>query len=96
VDLGGGGQARPLADRFADSGTSPSERCRREEDLRDVREALDALGPADREVLVLRHLEGRSFAEVAAALGITENAAKVRHFRALGRMRNLMDDGSPG
>jgi hypothetical protein len=29
-------------------------------------------------------LEGLAFAATAAILGITENAAKVRHFRALG------------
>jgi len=29
-------------------------------------------------------------------LGITENAAKVRHFRALERMRRLLEGESPG
>ena len=55
-----------------------------------------ALGEGEREVLVLRYLEGLPFAEVAAVLGITENAAKVRHFRALERLRERMDGESLG
>jgi DNA-directed RNA polymerase specialized sigma24 family protein len=33
-------------------------------------------------VLILRHYEGLSLAETASALGISENAAKLRLFRA--------------
>ena len=61
-----------------------------------MQKALDLLGEADREVLILRYLEDMPFAEVATVLGITENAAKVRHFRALDRMRKLMDGESTG
>jgi RNA polymerase sigma-70 factor (ECF subfamily) len=85
-----------LINRLAASGTSPSASYRRQELRRRVRGALDALGEVDREVLVLRYLEDLPFAEVATVLGITENAAKVRHFRALERMRKLMDGESVG
>ena len=44
----------------------------------------------------MRYLEELPFGEVAAVLGISENAAKVRHFRALERMRKLMDGESLG
>ena len=71
-----------LIDRLAASGTSPTGSYRREELRQRVRTALDVLGEGDREVLVLRYLEDLPFAEVAVVLGITENAAKVRHFRA--------------
>jgi RNA polymerase sigma-70 factor (ECF subfamily) len=85
-----------LIDRLAASGTSPTGNYRREELRLRVRTALKALGEADREVLILRYLEDLPFAEVAIVLGITENAAKVRHFRALERMRKLMDGVSLG
>jgi RNA polymerase sigma-70 factor (ECF subfamily) len=85
-----------LVDRLAASGTSPSENYRREELRQRVRKALDALGESDREVLILRYLEDLPFAEVAVELGITENAAKVRHFRALVRIRKLLDGESVG
>jgi DNA-directed RNA polymerase specialized sigma24 family protein len=42
----------------------------------------------------MRHLEEMSAAEIAAALGITERAAKARHTRALERLRGLLDEGS--
>jgi len=85
-----------LIDRLEASGTSPSGDCRREEDRDWVKETLDALDPVDREVLALRYLEDLPFAGVAAALGISENAAKVRHFRALNRVRKLKDVASSG
>jgi RNA polymerase sigma-70 factor, ECF subfamily len=83
-----------LADRLIDSGTSPSGRFMREE-LRDrVRSALAGLNERDREVLVMRHLEHLRTAEVAAVLGISEGAVKVRLLRALERLRGrLADDG---
>ncbi|HQY30246.1 MAG TPA: RNA polymerase sigma factor [Thermomicrobiales bacterium] len=48
----------------------------------DVETALKQLPPHYAAVLILRHYEGLSLAETAGALGITENAAKLRLFRA--------------
>ncbi len=53
-------------------------------------EALGRLGKADRDAVVLRFLEQRSFAEVATALSITEPAAKMRVGRALGKLRGAL------
>jgi RNA polymerase sigma factor (sigma-70 family) len=49
--------------------------------------SLAQLGSRDHDAVVLRFLEGKSFAEVGAALGTTENAAKMRVGRALDRLR---------
>jgi RNA polymerase sigma-70 factor (ECF subfamily) len=48
----------------------------------DISEALDKLPKHYAAVLLLRHYQGLSLAETAAALDITENAAKLRLFRA--------------
>ena len=49
----------------------------------------------DREVLLMRYLEDLSFRDIAAILGIGEGAAKMRHLRALQRMRTHIEcDGS--
>jgi RNA polymerase sigma-70 factor (ECF subfamily) len=48
----------------------------------DVEQALHLLPEHYAAVLVLRHYQGLSLAETADALGITENAAKLRLFRA--------------
>lgn len=53
-------------------------------------EALHGLGGHDRNALVLRFLEGRSFAEVGTALGTSEAAAKMRVSRALDKLRQAL------
>lgn len=80
-----------LAERFVDSASSPSRRAARNEEIARVHAALARLSPALREVLVLRYLEQLSFKEVAAVIGATEGAAKVRHFRALEKVRSLLN-----
>jgi RNA polymerase sigma-70 factor (ECF subfamily) len=83
-----------LAQRLIAAGTSPSRRMIRDELRQRVRAALEAASPRDREILVMRHLEEMSAAEIAAALGITERAAKARHTRALERLRGLLNEDS--
>jgi RNA polymerase sigma-70 factor (ECF subfamily) len=83
---------RYLVDRLAGSETSPSGRLIREERRASVRAALDAMAAADREVLVLRHLEQLSFEEIAAVLGLGVSAVKMRHLRALARLRALLGE----
>jgi RNA polymerase sigma-70 factor (ECF subfamily) len=81
-----------LADRLIDDGTSPSAHAIRAEERQRTRAVLDRLAPPDRRVLVLRHLDGVSFAEIAAEMGITEAAARMRHLRALERFERLLAD----
>ena len=89
------GSAVALADRLLASGTSPSRRLVRDERRRRVLEALDALPERDREVLVLRYLEGLAPAEIGTVLGTTPGAVMTRHTRALARLRGLLDDERP-
>jgi RNA polymerase sigma-70 factor, ECF subfamily len=77
---------------FADD-TSPSNRLIRQENQAEIRKAIDALPPKDREVLVMRHLEQLATAEIAATLGVTEGAVKVRLLRALVRLRGQLGAG---
>jgi RNA polymerase sigma-70 factor, ECF subfamily len=56
-----------------------------------VRQALARLSPADRAVLVLVDLEGRSMAEAAAALGTTHVAARLRAMRARRKLATLLE-----
>ncbi len=76
-----------LVERLAASGTSPSQHVIRDEERRSVTDALKRLPSSDREVLILRNVDQLAMAEIAASLGITEGAAKVRHLRALRRLR---------
>jgi RNA polymerase sigma factor (sigma-70 family) len=52
---------------------------------------LGRLDPRDREVLVLRYIEGLTTGEIAAVMGVRSGAIKMRHLRALERLRGLLD-----
>jgi RNA polymerase sigma-70 factor (ECF subfamily) len=88
-----------LARRLVASGTSPTGRLERAELQARVRAALDQLSEGEREVLVLRYLEGLSTREIAATLGVGDSAVKMRHLRALDRLWSLLDgnqeEGAP-
>lgn len=56
----------------------------------EVRSALDALPPDEREVLRLHYFEGRTHAEIADALSIPIGTVKSRSHRAHGRMSELL------
>ena len=82
--------AMTLANQLVADGTSPSAHVVQEETLARVREALERLSARDREILVLRHLEHLSVGEIAAVVGITPGAVKVRRLRALQRLRGVL------
>jgi RNA polymerase sigma-70 factor (ECF subfamily) len=81
-----------LAQRLLGTGTTPSGKLMRAERRQRVQAALQELPERDREILVLRYLEKLSTSEMAAVLGISEGAVKVRHVRALERIRVLLGD----
>lgn len=58
---------------------------------RSLRAALDSLPDGQRQVVVLKDVEGWSHAEIADRLGITESAAKVRLHRAHRRLAHLLE-----
>jgi len=51
---------------------------------------LDRLSPADRMVLELVHLEGRSVKEAAGLMGLTITTVKVRLFRSRKKLHNIL------
>jgi RNA polymerase sigma-70 factor (ECF subfamily) len=82
--------AAELASRLVTSSTSPTDRALRREQRERMRQALGQLSERDREVLALRNLEQLSVADTAEVLGISAGAVKVRHLRALERLRALL------
>ncbi len=72
-----------------DSASAEAIVVRRAEDQAVV-DAIDALRPADREVLRLRGYEGLTTGEVAVVLGISAAAAKKRSARAMQRLRRSL------
>ena len=60
--------------------------------LRLVGEAIAELGEIDREILMMRSFEGRSYDEIACILEIEPAAARKRYGRALLRLRKTLND----
>jgi RNA polymerase sigma-70 factor (ECF subfamily) len=85
------GSIAELARRLASSASSPSRHVLRAELQDRVQAALAQLSEADRQVLMLRYLEQMPLCEVAVVLGIGASAMKMRHFRALERLRVLLE-----
>jgi RNA polymerase sigma-70 factor (ECF subfamily) len=79
-----------LVDHLVDSATTPGHDLVRQERRQRVRDALERLTPPDREVLVMRYLEDLTFPEIAAILEVGESAAKMRHLRAIEKIRTVL------
>jgi RNA polymerase sigma-70 factor, ECF subfamily len=63
---------------------------------RDINRALDSLSPAQRSVVSAMSVEGRSIAETAAKLGITETAVRVSLHRGLAAIAKRFGVGQFG
>jgi len=84
---------RQRREREANAMPTPNEpafRAMAEEDRAVLHEAIARLPGTDRSAIVLHYLEGRSSAEVAAAIGASETAVRTRLFRAKDRLRTLL------
>ena len=73
-------------------GSGSGERFGLDEQL-EVRRAFDSLSPADRQILILRDLEGLSNAEAATVLGVELPALKSRLHRARLRLMSRLAEG---
>lgn len=71
------------------AGTSPSEKGEREELHNELHRTMECLASGDQEILWMRDFDRLSFREIAAVLGVTENAATVRYARAFRRLKAL-------
>jgi RNA polymerase sigma-70 factor (ECF subfamily) len=78
--------ARPLLAR----GPAPDEEIAAREFAERVSQAVARLGEADREVLLLRHVDDMPYEDIARVLGIEPAAARKRYGRALLRLRKVL------
>src|SRR5438045_1157805 len=74
--------------------SSPSQQASRREQSVLLAEALARLPPEWRELLILRHLEGLTFPEVAQRMGRTVDSVKKLWPRALANLRRLLENES--
>ncbi len=75
--------------------SSPSQQAVRREQSVLLAEALARLPEEWRELLILRHLEGLTWPEVAQRMGRTVDSLKKQWPRALANLRRLLEDPTP-
>jgi RNA polymerase sigma-70 factor (ECF subfamily) len=84
--------SRALNGGLVAPGSSPSQRAARREQAVLLADALGRLPDDYREVLILRHLEGLTFPEVARRLGRTVDSVEKLWTRALVRLRQFVGE----
>ncbi len=90
---GGRTYERPLAS----SAPSPEQESERRERRAEIEEVVQALAPAYRELIVLRHAHDLSYDEIAEVTGLPLGTVKNRIFRAREAMRtHLVERGITG
>jgi RNA polymerase sigma-70 factor, ECF subfamily len=85
-----------LAANLLDNLTTPSQSVIRKEQAFQLQEALDAIEPIDREILILRHFEQLSNGEAAEVLNLDKSATSKRYARALIRLKDVLKAGPGG
>lgn len=86
-----------LARAVVDPAPTPGAAAEARERAERVAAAVDRLAPADREILLLRHVDSLPYAEIGLLLDIDPAAARKRYGRALVRLERALDaDGLGG
>lgn len=79
-----------LARNLMAPNSSPSRRLSQQEQAQRVQQAVGQLPEADREILLMRHAEDRSYEEIGCILGIEAATARKRAGRALVRLHRIL------
>ena len=72
--------------------SSPERTFEKNDDIRMVREAIDALSPEQREVILLRDIEGYTYDEISEMLSIEIGTVKSRLSRARSNLRSIIEN----
>lgn len=79
-----------LHHNLAGDATSPSQHVVRNEDFLELAQALESLKPEYRDVILLRHMDGLPFSEVAKQMDRSVDAVEKLWVRALIKMKSLL------
>ena len=85
-----------LANQLRSADATPSENVQNAEEQSTLTTAIQQLPDHDREVLLLRNVDGFSFAEIAALLEIESATARKRYGRALIKLQKALPKTDSG
>ena len=80
-------------EQIEDQGLNKSQQMMQDEELRQLRLALQKLDPEKREVIVMSKLQGLRYKEIGQLLGCSEGAVKVKVFRAMKALKGSFGEG---
>ncbi|MCM2375087.1 sigma-70 family RNA polymerase sigma factor [Rhodopirellula sp. ICT_H3.1] len=81
-----------LSSMTAAHGRGPASEAEHQDDLTLLSDAIEQLPEEYREVIVLRHVEGLKFTDIAARMDRTAGAARMLWMRAIEKLREAMSD----
>jgi RNA polymerase sigma-70 factor (ECF subfamily) len=73
----------------------PEQQAALNESVADLRGAIQRLPPQQRAAVVLRHLQGLSYSEIATALDCSQDSARANVYQGLRRLRQELGEGVP-
>jgi RNA polymerase sigma-70 factor, ECF subfamily len=79
--------------RVVSTAPDPAEQVETADAVAHLRTALAALNPEHREILVLRHFEDLSYAEIGEILGVPQGTVMSRLYRARKALAERMEEG---
>lgn len=85
------GHPAPLDEELAVDGDSPPSRVEADQLQQQLREAIHQLTPSQQQVIVLRFGEGLKLGEIGQLLGKSEGSVKLLQYRAIRRLRALLE-----
>jgi RNA polymerase sigma-70 factor (ECF subfamily) len=71
---------------------NPEQNYLRKEKIENVRRAIDALDREAREIIIMRDMNGMSYAEISKAMGIVEGTVKSRLSRARQSLKKILEE----
>ncbi|MFM7057974.1 MAG: RNA polymerase sigma factor [Planctomycetota bacterium] len=79
------------ADATPQNGSNPAEECLTDEVAQHVRRLLQSLPPEQAEVILLKHWEELTFAEIADSLNLSQNTVASRYRYALEKLQRSLE-----
>lgn len=79
-----------LTTNIVDEGASPEEELITNDVTREVRTALEKLSDDHKQIVILRHMEGLSYSQIAKITGKREDAMRALHHRALLALKQIL------
>ena len=78
-------------DKIKDNSRSQNQQMIKQEELNQLKRAIQLLDPEKREIIILSKLQGLKYKEIGQIIGCSEGTVKVKVFRALKELKKVFE-----